>query len=132
MNCKHLSDRFGEVCVNADCPACTDFCPCVNYPGLCRYFVEVGNEQNRTDNLRLSGDFNRGYLRALLDLSETMPPLCDDLLRCRIPLRTKRIREMLGMYLKCREQLREQRGFLRWNVKEKEFEWFDPNSSEKK
>ena len=32
--CKWLKD---EVCVNSDCPAVADFCPVVNYPGVCRY-----------------------------------------------------------------------------------------------
>lgn len=26
-----------EVCVNADCPACADYCPVANYPGVCRF-----------------------------------------------------------------------------------------------
>lgn len=32
--CKWLKD---EVCVNGDCQAVADFCPVVNYPGVCRY-----------------------------------------------------------------------------------------------
>ena len=32
--CKWEED---EVCVNADCPICADFCPVVDYPGVCRY-----------------------------------------------------------------------------------------------
>lgn len=35
--CKWLSDDFMEICCNGDCPACTDFCPTTNFPGLCRY-----------------------------------------------------------------------------------------------
>ena len=34
MMCKWLQD---EICVNGDCPAVADFCPVVNYPGVCRY-----------------------------------------------------------------------------------------------
>ena len=26
-----------EVCVNADCPLCADFCPVVNIQGVCRH-----------------------------------------------------------------------------------------------
>lgn len=33
-DCKWMQD---EVCVNADCPACADFCPVANYPGVCRF-----------------------------------------------------------------------------------------------
>ena len=35
--CKWLSDDWDEICCNAACPACTDWCPAVNYPGLCKY-----------------------------------------------------------------------------------------------
>ena len=35
--CRWLSDDFNEICCNGSCPACTDFCPAVNYPGLCRF-----------------------------------------------------------------------------------------------
>lgn len=27
---------YEEVCTNASCPACADFCPVVDYPGVCR------------------------------------------------------------------------------------------------
>lgn len=36
-NCKWLSDDWDERCTNGDCPACTDWCPAVNYPGLCKF-----------------------------------------------------------------------------------------------
>ena len=50
MSCKYCKD---EVCVNADCPLCADYCPVIDVPGVCRYevieplerFVEA---QNRT------------------------------------------------------------------------------------
>lgn len=32
--CKWEQD---EICVNADCPICADFCPLVYYPGVCRF-----------------------------------------------------------------------------------------------
>lgn len=32
--CKWEQD---EVCVNADCPMCADFCPVVYTPGVCRH-----------------------------------------------------------------------------------------------
>lgn len=32
--CKWMQD---EVCVNADCPACADYCPVANTPGVCKY-----------------------------------------------------------------------------------------------
>ena len=33
-DCKYCKD---EVCVNADCPMCCDFCPVVDVPGVCRF-----------------------------------------------------------------------------------------------
>lgn len=32
--CKWEQD---EVCVNADCPLCADFCPVSDTPGVCRF-----------------------------------------------------------------------------------------------
>lgn len=47
MECKYLSDSFSEICVNADCPYCCDFCPVTQEPQVCRYFEESkGDGQN--------------------------------------------------------------------------------------
>ena len=35
MDCKWYKDDF---CVNADSPCIADYCPCTEYPGLCRYY----------------------------------------------------------------------------------------------
>lgn len=43
MKCRWLSDEFSAVCTNGKCPACADFCPCVNYQGICK-FAEAENE----------------------------------------------------------------------------------------
>lgn len=37
QKCKYLSDDFSEVCVNAECPVCADFCPVIDTPGVCRF-----------------------------------------------------------------------------------------------
>ena len=47
--CKYLSDDFSEVCVNGECEACADFCPCVNYPTICKYYVPK-EEDDARDN----------------------------------------------------------------------------------
>ena len=39
--CKWLSDDFMEICCNGDCPACTDFCPVPQLPGLCAFEERV-------------------------------------------------------------------------------------------
>ena len=34
-DCKYC--QVDEVCVNADCPMCCDFCPVPDIPGVCRF-----------------------------------------------------------------------------------------------
>ena len=29
--------RYAEICCNADCPVRADYCPTVDYPGVCRF-----------------------------------------------------------------------------------------------
>ena len=41
MKCKFLSDDFNAVCTNADCDCVADFCPCVNWPQICRHSEDV-------------------------------------------------------------------------------------------
>lgn len=50
--CKWISDDFNEICTNADCPACCNWCPTVNYPGLCKYEepMEATNGAKRKHN----------------------------------------------------------------------------------
>ena len=44
MDCKYCQD---EICVNADCPMCCDFCPVPDIPGVCRFEErEERNEQS--------------------------------------------------------------------------------------
>lgn len=33
--------EMDEVCVNAECPVRADFCPVMNYPGVCRFEERV-------------------------------------------------------------------------------------------
>ena len=33
-DCKWMQD---EICVNADCPMCADYCPAVDVHGVCRF-----------------------------------------------------------------------------------------------
>ena len=41
MDCKYCQN---EVCVNADCPLCADYCPVADVPGVCR-FEDRGDPQ---------------------------------------------------------------------------------------
>lgn len=42
-DCKWMLD---EICVNDKCPICTDYCPVVNYPGVCRFEDRGRREPN--------------------------------------------------------------------------------------
>lgn len=44
MKCKWELD---EICVNADCPMCCDYCPVVDYPDVCKWEERV--EDHDTD-----------------------------------------------------------------------------------
>ena len=40
-DCKYCKD---EICVNADCPMCAEYCPVVDFPGVCTF--EERNKNN--------------------------------------------------------------------------------------
>lgn len=44
-DCKWMQD---EICVNADCPMCADYCPVADNPGVCR-FEERGDSDAQKD-----------------------------------------------------------------------------------
>ena len=50
-DCKYCKN---EVCVNADCPMRADFCPVVDFPGVCR-FEDRGGEgaPEKADSLNI-------------------------------------------------------------------------------
>ena len=48
--CKWMQD---EVCVNADCPACADYCPVPDTPGVCKY-EERGDSDAQKDKRQTS------------------------------------------------------------------------------
>lgn len=43
FDCKWYKDNF---CVNADSPCAADYCPCTEYPDLCKYY------ESKQDNLK--------------------------------------------------------------------------------
>lgn len=64
MTCKWISDNYSEVCTNAECPVCGDFCPLANYPSICTYFAEGGAEK------RMAGQKKPGGFRMAISVSE--------------------------------------------------------------
>ena len=55
-NCKWYQDEF---CVNADSPCVADYCHCVEYPGLCRYYKSPhSNTNERSKSKQLPGQID--------------------------------------------------------------------------
>ena len=74
---------------------------------------------------RLSGDYNRGYTKAIQDVTEIMEYVGADLKSRRKGLTLKLTLQLMGCILENREYIRERRdGFIRWSVVRNCFEWY--------
>lgn len=83
---------------------------------------------------RLSGDYIRGYTKAIQDISEIFEYIRTDLKFHHKNLNGKLSIMLLKTILENRERIRERiknakgdrkhEGFIRWNCNKKEFEWF--------
>lgn len=75
---------------------------------------------------KLSGDFNRGYTKAIQDITKVFDYISHDLKHHGKRLNEKLAKELLQCILTNREKIREDRnGFIRWNCIENKFEWFE-------
>lgn len=54
--CKYLSDDFSEICTNADCPVCGDFCPSLIYQECCKFAEFEGKKRTQGDKVRAMSD----------------------------------------------------------------------------
>ena len=78
---------------------------------------------------RISGDFNRGYTKAIQDLIEVFDYIVSDLKHHHKKITEKSAKELLQCCLTNRERLREStNGFIRYNGITKSFEFYEPNS----
>lgn len=76
---------------------------------------------------RLSGEFNRGYTQAIIDLSEVFEYIQGDLSHHNKRLTPKLMEELLSCCLVNRERLRESvNGFIRYNGQKQAFEFYEP------
>lgn len=76
---------------------------------------------------RLSGDFNRGYTKAIMDVREAFAYVQNDLAAHKKQFSFKLIVRLLELFLGNRENFREDRdGFIRWNVREEDLEFVSP------
>ena len=74
---------------------------------------------------KLSGDYIRGYTKAIMDMSEIFDYVNNDLKHHKKRFNDKLAKELLQCVLTNREKIREDRdGFIRWNCIENKFEWF--------
>lgn len=74
---------------------------------------------------KLSGDFIRGYTKAIQDISEVFDYVNNDLKCHKKRLNDKLAKELLKCILENRENIREDKnGFIRWNCVINKFEWF--------
>lgn len=80
---------------------------------------------------RLSGDFNRGYTKAIQDIIKVFDNIQQDLRHYHKNLTAKLSRELLQCCLTNRENIRENigDGFVRYNGKEQSFEYYKPERS---
>ncbi len=83
---------------------------------------------------RLSGEYNRGYTRAIMDIINIVDYVNNDLLFHNKRLNYKLVKELLGIILQYRGELRDAEmglnaGFIRYNHKLKCFEFFDKNKN---
>lgn len=77
---------------------------------------------------RLSGDFNRGYTKAIQDIQEVFEYIEEDLRYHHKKMTGKLAKDLLKCCLDNRERLRESmNGFIRWNHKKECFEFYEPN-----
>lgn len=76
---------------------------------------------------RLSGDYNRGYTRGIMDVKEVFEYIQYDLKHHNKRLTLNLMKQLLECCLENRENLREsQRGFIRYNGKTDSFEFYEP------
>lgn len=72
---------------------------------------------------RLSGDYNRGYTRAIQDIIDIFGYVNDNLVFHKKRWNYRLIVELLSLILRCREVFRERRNyFIRWNCVDERFE----------
>ena len=75
---------------------------------------------------RLSGDYIRGYTKAIQDITEIFEYIQEDLNHHKKRFSGKIALDLLKVILENREAIRERRkGFIRWNGQKEGFEYFN-------
>lgn len=68
---------YDEVCVNSDCPMCTEYCPLDNFPGVCR-FEERNESSDNNDKCKWISVENKELLDKVLEEHKKQYPDEDD------------------------------------------------------
>lgn len=75
---------------------------------------------------RLSGDYIKGYTKAIQDITEIFEYIQEDLSHHKKRFSNKIALDLLKVILENREAIRERRkGFIRWNSRKNGFEFFN-------
>lgn len=75
---------------------------------------------------KLSGEYIRGYTKAIQDITEVFNYIIPDLRHHHKSLNSKSALRLLQVILENREQIRDNwKGFIRYNSKLQDFEWYD-------
>lgn len=78
---------------------------------------------------KLSGDYNKGYTKAIQDVTQVFDYIQSDLAHHHKRLNPKMMKELLKCILDNREKIRDEwNGFIRFNSKTQSFEFFNPDS----
>lgn len=79
---------------------------------------------------KLSGDYIRGYTKAIQDITEVFRYIIPDLRHHHMNLNAKNSLRLLQVILENREQVRDNwNGFIRYNGVTKDFEWYQINDN---
>lgn len=84
----------------------------------------VSQKENKFPT-RLSREYNSGYRKAIMDVIEVFSYIEPDLKHHRKGMTFKTAQKLLKCILENREKIRDDwRGFIRFNGKKNDFEWF--------
>lgn len=80
----------------------------------------------------LSGEFNRGFTKGLCTVKEVFDYIQYDLSHHNKRLTPKLMKRLIECCIENRERLRESvNGFIRWNCKKNDFEFYEPADDRK-
>lgn len=90
----------------------------------CQMANVVSREENKFPT-RLSGEYNNGYRKAIMDVMEVFSYIEPDLRHHRKGMTFKMAQKLLKCILENREKVRDDwRGFIRFDGQKNDFEWF--------